>query len=206
MNLTTEQLALIEKYCKSGLNEAETKMLMQIPNWKEEVTFYQDFMESMTVLGGERIKNKLLDFENQFQAMERAKRRADILNKLKQKIDLAYNELVELFQPVSAYQLSLNTVSRSDGIVMEKPKNGIDASVGDLAFKFNADIQRVLRLKIENNMREVLIKQKIERGTHEFSVNLEALNNIPGRYYWKLIGAKDVLMGDFFIRKDLMAD
>ncbi len=208
MELSIEQLDLIEKYCTTGLNNNEQATLEQIPDWQEAIRFYQDFGTSMQVHGNELVRAKLHSFEAAFQASQVKQQvvsTTPLLSRIKETINYTLDELAALFAPVPTYQASLGMVSRGTATDVISPSNGIDAAdLEELIFKTVHLTQEPFELCIENNKQDVLVELEIPSNVQEFRVSLAALNATPGRYYWKLLSDEDMFIGYFFIRKDLM--
>ena len=204
MKLTDEQLILIEKYCSDELNELEKKALKAIPNWEEAVEFHQHFLDVIPISKTQQIKSQLFLFEEELQQEQKViQSRSHILNKIQQKIALTLNELASLFLPVPHYQANLAMANRSGNLVVKKPREEENAS-SNLTFELMKPTTHPLQLTIENNLQTLLIEKQIPKNTKGFQVSLKNLENIPGRYYWRLVMDREVTMGVFFIQKDLM--
>lgn len=207
MELTIEQLALIEKYCSVGLTEAEKTVLENIPNWEKAVAFQQNFLQSFEVFKIEELKEELQSYEADFQYTNaQSSYKENILEKWKQKLTLLADEISFLFQPVPHYQANLAMANRSGNLRVENPLAGFDAVEDSLHFKLQKTPSHELQLSIENNLQEILISKIISpKQGKSFTVSLERLQGIPGRYYWRLAMNREVVMGEFFIRKELFA-
>ena len=115
-------------------------------------------------------------------------------------------ELLEMFTPVSHYEHFIHeteVVSRSENLEVIVPENGIDASVEQIIFAFNNPLKKEAYVLVENNQEDELMSITLLPGVDYFRLDTRGFE--PGRYYWKLTGADvDIMMGYFFIRKDLL--
>jgi len=202
MKLTIEELDLIEKYSGGELKEEERQLLEKIPDWEEIAVFQGDFLESLPISKLEDVKSSLMLIEEEFQYAQSKENELGIFDKIKQQIDLTLDEIAGLFQPVPNYQLNLARVSRGKLKV-----GGFEVKEGENKLSFNLTKRPThsLQLTVENNLEEILIKKEFSKEVGKnFSTELNELQNVPGRYYWRLVMDGEVVMNEFFIGKELM--
>lgn len=206
MKLTDQQLDLVERFCLKDLTKKEEKLLRQIPDWEEAVSFHKNFLGAFPVFKTNEIKNKLRFFEEELQQEQKIeKKRFGILNKIKEQVNLTLDEIANLFQPVPNYQAILAMASRSGNLIIEEPKSGLNTTNNLLSFVLKKKPTHSLQLTIENNLQEILLTREISKNEGQsFEVPLSGLQNIPGRYYWRLVMNGEVLMDEFFIQKELL--
>lgn len=206
MKLTIEELDLIEKYSTDELKKEEKEFLEQIPNWEEIAIFQEDFLEAIPVSKLEDIKGSLMLFEEEFQYAQNIQIKENelsIFDKIKQQIDLTLDEIAALFQPAPNYQLNLARVSRRGNLKVGE--FDLKKEENKLFFTLTKQPTHSLQLTVENNLEEVLIKKEFSKEVGQnFYTELNELQNIPGRYYWRLVMDGEVVMNEFFIGKDLM--
>ncbi|MFK7905529.1 MAG: hypothetical protein AB8B69_10410 [Chitinophagales bacterium] len=200
IKLTNDQLALIENYPSDKLSIEEQSLLEDIPNWEEAIRFHQHFLDVIPVFKMEQIKNRLILFEEELKkekaaVLTKIPDRKYLLDKIKRQIGLSLDELTTLFMPIPNYA----RVMRSEGLVVNRKLDGTA-----IIFELQRVSTRSFQVIIEDNLRTPLIKQEIPSNTQRFEISLEDIEQVPGRYYWRAKPNKDLLVGEFFIQKDLM--
>ena len=203
MKLTIEELELIEKYSVGELKEEERQLLEKIPEWEEIAGCQGDFLESLPISKLEDIKSSLMLIEEEFQYAQSKENELSIFDKIKQQIDLTLDEIAALFQPAPNYQLNLARVSRRGNLKV----GGFEVKEEENKLSFNLTKQPThnLQLTVENNLEETLIKKEFSKEVGKnFHTELKELQNVPGRYYWRLVMDGEVVMNEFFIGKELM--
>ncbi len=198
IKLTNDQLVLIENYCSNKLGIEEQSILEGIPNWEEAVLFQQHFLDVIPIFKAEQIKSNLLLFEEELKkketALTKSPNRKHLLDKIKHQIELSLDELATLFMPIPNYA----QVLRSEGLIINR------MSEESIIFELQRAATHSFQIIIEDNLKTPLIKQEIPSNIQRFEVSLEDIKQVPGRYYWKAKPSKDLLVGEFFIQKDLM--
>lgn len=199
IKLTNQQLILIEKYSSNQMNIEEDSILKTIPNWEETAHFHQHFLDVIPVFKMEQIKSRLFLFEEEFQKQKvifkKMPRRKHILDKIRKQIELSLDELTALFMSVPNYSQVLRS---RDLIVIQKQGET------SLFFELKQTTTRPFQIIIEDNSKTLLVKQEVPANRQRFEVSLENIKQIPGRYYWKAKPNKELMVGEFFIQKELM--
>ncbi len=130
------------------------------------------------------------------------KARQSIAAELKQTLDYTLEQLREFFSPLPHYEMQLAAVTRSNGLTVLEPKNGIDMSV-KLNFVLEKTVKTPVTIKVEDNHEELVYETIIPPKTKKFALDLSKVIPHPGRYYWKLKYGDGVAIGMFYVGKDL---
>jgi len=125
-----------------------------------------------------------------------------IAAELKQTLDYTLEQLREFFSPLPHYEMQLAAVTRSNGLTVLEPKNGIDVSV-KLNFVLEKTVKSPVTVKVEDNREQLVYETIIAPKTKKFELDLSSVIPHPGRYYWKLKYADGVAIGMFYVDKDL---
>ena len=206
----SQQLLLIEKYLDGALNEEELQSFNQLrsskPELEADIDFLRQFQKVQPIFGRNRMKQELQMLESELRKSETPSVLDTIKEKFRQnmeQVQLTIDELLTLFQPSPQYAPLLAHASRSEGLAISQPENGIDCSSGQLGFEFTNTSGTPISITIENNHHQTLSTHELAANTQQYVVTLDQM--LPGRYYWKLSAGKgEVVIREFFIRKDLM--
>ncbi len=122
-------------------------------------------------------------------------------------VDSSYHtDLSDLFAPVAYYDALILAEARAGSLEIECPDNGTNVE-GELCFKVKNAAEGDLKLTIENNKEDVLIKTVFKASgaaTEEYILKLPAEDFGSGRYYWKMRSSEGMVIREFFVNKDLM--
>ncbi|MEZ4885327.1 MAG: hypothetical protein R3E32_11415 [Chitinophagales bacterium] len=205
-----QRIQLIESHFEEKLTKEEQllfeKLMQEDAQFGIEYAFHQKFMNSMDRLGDELFLTNLQNLERQIQIEKTAKKAPidslkGLVGTALQKGGQLLDDLAAAFLPIPQYETVLAAASRSTAFEVVLPENGLDCKGGILVFELKKGIDKTLQLSIENNQKTVLIEEVIEAQTTYFEASVRNLE--AGLYYWKLKTENDLVMGSFFIRKDL---
>ena len=117
-------------------------------------------------------------------------------------------ELLAMFEPVEHYDAMLEVVERSAPTLLPMPIHVLSPQnetncYNTIIFELDRPAPQDLTLIIENNQEDELIENVFPAHAATYRQLLTGF--APGCYYWKLILDEDnMLMGKFYVRKDLM--
>lgn len=206
-----DTLRLIEGHLEGTLSADEEMLFEELrrtdAQFAASVKFQQKLMRSIDRLGDQLFLRKLQNLEIQIQTERVTKNKlADSLkgltDKALEKGNILFDNLTAAFLPLLQYELAIQSASRSQTLEVSAPENGLDVKGGILAFELRKGINQSLQLSIETNQQQVIFEEMIEPQIIRFEISVKELE--VGRYYWKLKTPDDLVMGSFFIRKDLM--
>ncbi len=203
MMTENEKIKLVEDYVLGTLSEKDLRLLTQLrenePAIEEQIVFYEDLYGGAVLFGDERFKMELQEMEQNWQLKQEKLKQSSLKEKWKSltnKVNGAIDELSQFFLPVPNYEAALFQASRSTAAGLIAPENGLDAEE-ELVFGFEKPLPKKQNFVIENNQQELVEEQILEQGTKQFAVNLKDF--VPGRYYWKMIGERETVIGMFFV-------
>ncbi len=204
-----DKTALIEKYFLNNLSTEEQQLFDKLQRTDEEfaveVTFYSDFMGSTEAFGNQQLKAHFQQLEVNIQATEAKQTTSQSsFAKLNEQINYTIDQLIALFLPVPSYSKVMAYTNRSKGLTVLNPKQEMDCK-GTLHFELQTLSASPLKVQIENNQQKIILEQTYL--THELFFMVDLPNELaPGIYYWKLSNKEVMLMGAFYIHKDLMPE
>ncbi len=108
------------------------------------------------------------------------------LNKedFEEKVSYTLDGLVAMFRPVNIYEKriakELVGTRQLGGLKVKYPENETDC-LEEVTFELEQSVNDVLKLSIENNEEDEVLKKVIETNTIRFTINIK--NFKPGRYY-----------------------
>ncbi len=201
-----QKIQLIEQYVENLLTAEERLefegLLQKDAQLAAEVQFHQKFTNSMNNVGDELFLNNLQHLEQQIQRERAGNPLKKLTDRALKKGGELLNQLADAFLPVPQYENLLAARSRSQSLEVISPENEWNCQNGILQFELKKGNKHPLQLSIEGNRQNILNEQTIAAKTTRFEVDILHLE--VGRYYWKLKTSKQLAMGSFFIRKDLM--
>jgi hypothetical protein len=116
------------------------------------------------------------------------------------------DELLEMFEPSAYYEeefaATRSAIENALSISVTAP--AIDADCIDkIDFVFDPPLVNDTVLSIENNREEpVVAEQNIAKKSANACIDIAHL--LPGRYYWKLDNNSDMIIGGFYVQKNMM--
>ncbi len=209
---TTKEINRIEDYIYGRLSEDESK------NFVEEMADNVELMQEVFVrqLIQETAEENYLvglleeaesdanldEFVANIEAIDQT-HHLNVQDLLKEESKTTYtlDELLAMFRPVTEYEELLEAAERAGSIEVVQPVNGQNCS-DKIDFVLKQALSNDFKVRIENNKMEALLTQRFKASTTNFTVDTRQL--APGRYYWKLWNRSDLMMGMFFVRKELM--
>ncbi|MGB0930112.1 MAG: hypothetical protein ACPGVB_05015 [Chitinophagales bacterium] len=198
-----EKIKLVEDYVLGTLSEKNLQLLTQIRNNEpaigEQIAFYEDLHGGAVLFGDERFKMELQEMEQNWQLKQSKLKQSSLKEKWKSltdKVNETIDELSQFFLPVPNYEAALWQASRSTAAGLMTPKNGLDVEK-ELSFGFEKPLAKKQGFVIENNQQEIVEERVLEKGTEGFVVDVSDF--VPGRYYWKLTGERETVIGMFFV-------
>ncbi|MFK7904189.1 MAG: hypothetical protein AB8B69_03645 [Chitinophagales bacterium] len=206
MMTENKRIELIENYVLNTFSNRDLQLLTQLrrdePAIEEEITFFENLYGGAVLFGDERFKMELQQMEINWQLKRKKAEQSSLRDKLSALGDKA-NEVMlqfgQFFLPVPNYETVLWQTSRSTSAGLTAPKNGADIE-GEFTYRFEKPLVKNHRFVLENNSQEVLEERTLEKGTTQFVVDIAGFS--PGRYYWKLIGERETLIGMFFVGRN----
>ncbi len=204
MTSEEQHIDLIQKYLRSELApKVMEQMRVNIQKdtvLAQEVADYQLLIEGIEAKGAFDFVNKVASWEQKYRL-----KKTDFEKQVKEEKTYLLEELLELFQPVRAYEKRIEKelvgTRQIGGLEVKKPENGVDCR-GEIVFELVAPIDDELKLVIEDNEEEEVYKTFVKAKTQSFEVNI--VDWKPGRYYWKLRSKKyGMILRSFFIQKHL---
>ena len=205
MMTENEKIKLVEDYVLGTLSEKDFQLLTQLRKEdaaiEEQIGFYQDLHDGAVLFGDERFKLELQEMEQSWQLKQQKLKQSSLKEKWKSltdKVNGAIDELSQFFLPVPNYEAALLQASRSTAAGLIAPENGLDVELdGDLIFGFEKPLAKKHSFTIENNQQEIVTQRTLEKGSKQFVISLKGF--VPGRYYWKLMGDRETVIGMFFV-------
>ncbi len=129
------------------------------------------------------------------------------------------DDLLAMFQPAREYEEVLLSAARAANMEVIQPVNGQNCK-GQIQFLLKEALSADFKVRIENNQMEAILTQRFQASQTEFTIDLpsnlfqasqteftiDLPSNLfqPGRYYWKLWNKSGLVMGMFFVGKELM--
>lgn len=203
MMTENEKTRLIEGYVLETLSEEDLQLLTQLrksePDIEEQIAFYEDLQGGAVLFGDERFKIELKEMEQSWQRKQQKAEQSSLKEKwqsFSDKVNETIDNLSQFFLPVPNYEAALLQPSRSTAAGLTAPENGSDAEE-ELIFTFAESLAEKHTFTIENNQQEIVAERTLEKGVERFAVDLSDF--MPGRYYWKLVGNRDTVIGMFFV-------
>lgn len=206
-----EKIALIDKVLLGTLTPEEMALVEKLKQedaaFAEELAFQMDFIGSLEVAGNQALKVHFQELETNLQAQkEKAAKLAatkETLNQVKTKVKYTLEQLKALFQPIPNYQMVMGYTDRSGGLSVVRPENELDCQSGMLSFELETPASNTIQFTIENNQQEAVLSQEIAGKEAYFIIHLpEGLT--PGIYYWKISHKEELVIGNFYVQKELM--
>ncbi len=206
-----EKTALIDKVLLGTASPEETiiieKLKQEDAAFAEELAFQMDFIGSLEVVGNQDLKVHFQELEADIQtAQARSEQVGSVkakLNQVKEQINYTIDQLVAMFRPVNNYQMVMGYTDRSGGLSVIHPENELDCQSGILSFELEAPASNTIQFTIENNQQEIVLTKEVAANEAYFMITLpEGLT--PGIYYWKLSHKEELVMGNFYVQKELM--
>ncbi len=198
-----KKIQLVEDYVLGTLSEKDLQLLTQIrrnePAIEDQIIFYEDLHGGAVLFGDERFKMELQEMEQNWQLKQVKLKQSSLKDKwqsLTDKVNETIDGLSQFFLPVPNYEAALFQASRSTAAGLIAPKNGLDADT-ELNFGFEKPLTKKQRFTIEDNQQEIVEERVLEEGTKQFVVSIQDF--VPGRYYWKLTGERETVIGMFFV-------
>ncbi|MGB1242559.1 MAG: hypothetical protein ACPG49_08560 [Chitinophagales bacterium] len=206
MMTENERIQLIENYVLKNFSDGDIQLLTQLrrdkPAIEQEIIFFEDLHGGAVLFGDERFKMELQQMETNWLLKQKKAQQSSLrkkLNNLTGRLNEAMTEFSEFFLPVPNYETALWQASRSSFAGLIVPKNGADIEE-ELSCHFKNPLSKSHRFVLENNLQEVLEERLLQKGTRHFVVAIADFT--PGRYYWKLIGNRETLIGMFFVGRN----
>lgn len=211
---TAKEINRIEDYIYGRLSEEESKKFVaEMDNntaLEQEVFLRQLIQETaeedylVNLLEQAKEDANLGDFIANLKAIDET-HHTNLQDLLKEEAASTYtlDELLAMFKPIAEYEEMLVTSERAEtgDIEVEKPVNGQNCHT-ELTFSLKRPLSSDFRVRIENNQMQAILKQSFKASTTTFAVATDSF--APGRYYWKLWNQSGLVMGMFFVRKELM--
>ena len=114
------------------------------------------------------------------------------------------DELLAMFRPAAEYEEVLLSAARAADMEVLKPQNGADCTNGQIEFVLKQNLSADFKVRIENNRMEAILSKRFKAKETRFVMELPSHQFPPGRYYWKLWNKSGLVMGMFFVGKELM--
>ena len=212
---TAKEINRIEDYIYGRLSEEESKKFVaEMDNnaaLEQEVFLRQLIQETaeedylVNLLEEAKEDTNLGDFIANLKAIDET-HHTNLQDLLKEETASTYtlDELLTMFRPIAEYEEMLVTAERAEtgDIEVENPVNGQNCHT-ELAFSLKRPLTTDFKVRIENNQMQAVWKQRFKASTTTFTVATDSFP--PGRYYWKLWNQSGLVMGVFFVRKELLA-
>ncbi|MFK7906900.1 MAG: hypothetical protein AB8B69_17335 [Chitinophagales bacterium] len=203
MMTENEKIKLVEGYVFKTLSDKDLESLTQLrknePGVEDQIAFYEDLYGGAVLFGDERFKMELQEMEVNWQLKQSKLKQSSLKDKwqsLTDKVNETIDDLAQFFLPVPNYEAALLQASRSTAAGLTAPENGLDAE-NELSFSFEKPLTKNQSFTIEDNQQILVEERVLEEGTKQFVVDTQ--NFVPGRYYWKLTGNRETLIGMFFV-------
>ncbi|MEZ4885341.1 MAG: hypothetical protein R3E32_11485 [Chitinophagales bacterium] len=198
-----EKTKLVEGYVIGTLSDKDLQSFTQLrkdePAIENQIAFYEDLYGGVTLFGDERFKMELQQMETHWQLKQKKLNHTSLKEKwqsLTDKVNETIDGLSQFFLPVPNYEAVLWQASRSTTFGLIAPKNGLDVEA-ELVIQFEKPLANNQSFVIENNQQELVEERGVEKGVKGFVVDVSDF--VPGRYYWKLTGERETVMGMFFV-------
>lgn len=198
-----EKIKFVEDYVLGTLSDKDLQLFTQLrrdnSSIEEQITFYEDLHGGALLFGDERFKMELQEMEQNWQLKQSKLKQSSLKEKwqsLTDKVNETIDGLSQFFLPVPNYEAALFQASRSTSAGLIAPENGQDV-IKELFFDFDKPLAKKQDFTIENNQQELVEERVLEEGTKQLVVNTEYF--VPGRYYWKLTGERETMIGMFFV-------
>ncbi len=205
--------SLLERFVKGYITLAEKEEVNQLVASNAAIA---EQLQTLQVLRKGMIEEELQSSRLFLQSLEKQSlkekvgEKAKQLKQLKQQIQYSIEELKKMFAPFPAYdQYALQFAQRAASdvnLVLKAPENDMNCESLQLEFSLSKPLEteEEIEIVIEDNQSREKIAQEFEPTTQQFKINLSQANLSPGRYYWKFMVEDAVVIGSFFIQKDLM--
>ncbi len=202
---------LLDKYLLDTLSTSEQQqfdeLLKRDTAFAEDVSFHKDFMVGMDAVGDEQLKGLFQTIEQEL-AAQNAK--TVLIDKAKQlatdiqgKVNYTADQLIALFRPVPSYEMIMNYTNRGEDLEVITPAKNYDCKDQVLHFEMKAPGSNEMTILIENNAQEKVQEVKVAEQEMFFTIKLSD-DLKPGIYYWKVSDGKNMVMGDFYLGKNLL--
>lgn len=203
--------ALLERFVKGKATAKEQKEVQQLcgenPDIKAQLEFMQVLHQGLVQGEVNRMSQRLSFLTSQ---LKQNKKKQSFLDTLNQQLNYTLEQLLQLFAPVPAYQTQLARISLRAAAtdILLSPPTSYDCVDYQLQFSLEKPLSKTeeLELIVEDNQFNEVYAQEYPPQTTEFTVQLNPNDYAPGRYYWKLSVEDQLLIGEFFIQKDLMPE
>ncbi len=211
-----QKLELIEKHLSNELSPKEQvifeELLTDDKDFALSLLFQKDLMPSLEAVSRQDLKHQFQDLERTILAGIEAPLQPSVLATVRESIEaeikkLGYtiDQFIQLFRPIPNYTTAIAAITRGKSISLIKPKNEADFSNEVIHFAFENALKKDIEILIENNQYDILIEEEVDAGHQKYSLQIPTKDFPPSRYYWKIIEEDAlVLMGTFFVRKDLI--
>lgn len=201
--LTVEQQAIFDELVSSNAHFAETVLLEDLMLTALQETALEESLESVT--NGSEYSDfceLLLDIDDNF-AMQQSIESILVSDCGAPQASGFSTHEAQSFRVVEEYAKALAAMQRSDSATIEEiavllPPNGIRCKNFQLSFRIQPT-DTLLKLRIENNRKQAILRLDIAVGTTDFVVQLPQDNCPNGRYYWKLYDKESMIIREFFI-------
>jgi len=211
-----QKLELIEKHLSNSLSPKEQtvfgELLVKDKDFELSLLFQKDLMPSLQAVSRQDLKLQFQNLERTIVAGIETPSQASVLAKVREGIEaeikrLGYtvDQFLQLFRPIPNYTTAIAAITRGKSISLISPKNEADFSNEVIRFDFGNALKKDIEILIEDNQYDILIEEEVDSGHTEITLPIPTNDFPAGRYYWKIIEEDElVLMGTFFVRKDLM--
>jgi len=200
--------ALLERLVKGKATAKEQKEIQQLcvenPDIQEKLEFIQSLHKGLVASEIHQMSKRLNILSHRLK-QKKKQRLSAAVNK---KFNYTPAQLQRLFAVVRPYQIHLAHLALRAADISEllSPPLSYDCKDYQLHFSLEKSLSKTeeLELIVEDNQFNELFAQEYMPTTTDFTVQLNPNDYAPGRYYWKLSSGDQLLIGEFFIRKDLM--
>ena len=201
--LTVEQQAIFDVLVRSNAQFAEVVLLEDLMLTALQETALEESLESVT--NGSEYSDfceLLLDIDDNFAMQQNIESMLASDHIAPQASGFSTHE-AQSFRVVEEYAKALSATQRSDSATIEEiavflPPNGIRCKNFQLSFRIQPT-DTPLKLRIENNRKQTILRLDIADNTTDFVVQLPQDRCPNGRYYWKLYDRESMIIREFFI-------
>ncbi len=201
---------LLERFVKGQVTISEKEEVAKItankPQWDEKLKMIQSLRKGFIE---EEVANSRA-FLQSLETQSLKEKLGDAISKVKQQIQYSIEELTKMFAPFPAYdQYAMQFAQRAASdvhLVLKAPENDMNCTSLTLNFSLTKPLQtdEEIEIVVEDNQSREKIAEEFESDTQHFEIDLSQSNLSPGRYYWKFMVEDAVVIGSFFIQKELM--
>ncbi len=216
MELDSHIIELLELYVNNQASKQQRKEVDALVKNNSEIAAMLQAMQLLKteLINLEIIKAKalLVKLREQKQIKKQKPTESDnnsLAHQLKETLHYTVEQLQKLFAPQAIYEQHISNFSlRAASYKLLQPEQGLDCSNYQLQFELQNPVNKgdEIEIIIENNQyEELLVKEYISSiPAPPFILHLNPEIFTTGRYYWKFSVEDQVIIGSFFINKQLM--